>query len=163
MPTVVVEFQLQGPAGDRQGIFGMRHAAAENGIDVDIKLRVLRQPLKFPVEHLQALLGNLIRVYVVDRDLQVFQAGAVQAVYSLRGEQVAIGDDGGDGAVTANGANDFVEVRVEAGGPPLMVMMPVPRLTPFRCGATFRRWARDSEFCRTRCSRRRRDCSAAWG
>ena len=72
-----------------------------------------RQPLKLAVEHLQALLGNLIRHHVVDRDLQVFEAGAVQPLDPLRGEQVAIGDDGGDGAVTANGANDFVEVGVE--------------------------------------------------
>ena len=32
-----VKSQLQGPAGNRQGILRMRHAAAQNGIDVDVE------------------------------------------------------------------------------------------------------------------------------
>ena len=122
------ESQLQGAAGDGQGVFGMGHAAAENGVDVDIELRVLRQPLQFSVEHLQALLGDFVRHYVVDRDLQVFEAGAVQPLDPLRGEQVAVGDDGGDGSVTADGAMISSRSGWRKGSPPLMVMMPVPSL-----------------------------------
>jgi hypothetical protein len=47
------------------------------------------------------------------RDLQMFEAGAVQPLNPLRGQQVAIGDDGGDRPMTADGADNFVEVGME--------------------------------------------------
>ena len=92
----------------------MRHTAAEGGVDVGIEVRVFGQQFEFSIRALQALLGDFVRHDIVDRELQVFEAGAVQAVDSLRGEQVAIGDDGGNASVTADGAGvDFVEVGVE--------------------------------------------------
>jgi hypothetical protein len=42
------ESQLQGPAGDGEGIFRMGNAAADNRIDIDIEFRELRQPLQLP-------------------------------------------------------------------------------------------------------------------
>ena len=91
------ESQLQRPAGDGQGVFGMGHAAAEHGVDVDIEVRVFRQPLQFAIEHLQAFLRDLVRRHVVDGDLQMFEAGAVQPLDPIRGQQIAVRDDGGDG------------------------------------------------------------------
>ena len=44
------ESQLQGPAGDRQGILRMGNPAADNGIDIDIKFSEFRQPLELPVD-----------------------------------------------------------------------------------------------------------------
>ena len=107
------ESKFEGALADDQRILRMVNAAAHHGIDVHMKIRVLGEQLEFLVEDFQALLGDFVRHHVVDGDLQVFQAGAVQPLYPLRGQEVAIGDDGGDGSVTADGADDFVEVGVE--------------------------------------------------
>src|SRR5215470_3194764 len=74
---------------------------------------MLRQPLQFLVEYLQALLGNIIRLNIVDADLQVIETCAVQLPYALRREQIAIGDQGGNHAVMPDAPDDVVQLRVE--------------------------------------------------
>ena len=72
-----------------------------------------RQQLQLPVQHLEAFLRDLVGHDVVDRDLQVLQAGAVQALDAVRGEQVAVGDQAGDHAVPADAPDDVVELGVK--------------------------------------------------
>src|ERR1035441_6958711 len=72
------ESQFQRPPADHQGILGGVNAAADHRVDVDVKIGVFRQQEQFAVEHLQALLGNGVRHDVVDGDLQMLQAGAIE-------------------------------------------------------------------------------------
>ena len=59
---------------------------------------MLRQDFQLLIEHLQAFLRNIVRHYVVDRNLQVIQAGAVQALHPLGNQQIAVGDHSGHDA-----------------------------------------------------------------
>jgi len=78
-----------------------------------VKSGVLGQHTQFLVEHLEALLGNVVGHDVIDGDLQVLEPGAVEALDALGGEQVAIGDDAGDHAVAANARQDGVQVGMQ--------------------------------------------------
>ena len=78
-----------------------------------MELGVFGQQLQLAVEHLQALLRNLVRHDVVDGDLQVLEAGAVEPLDALGGEQVAVGDHAGDHAVAADAGDDQVQVGMQ--------------------------------------------------
>ena len=78
-----------------------------------MEIGVLGQHAQFLVEHLEALLGNVVGHDVIDGDLQVLEPGAVEALDALGGEQVPIGDQAGDHAVAANARQDGVQVRVQ--------------------------------------------------
>ena len=67
----------------RQRIFRVANAAAEHRIDIHVKLGVLRQQLELLVQHLQALFGDVIRLHIVDADLQIFEARAIQPLDAL--------------------------------------------------------------------------------
>jgi hypothetical protein len=105
LPAMVVqhaygagEAQLERAPGHGQRIDGIFHAAPKHRVDVHLKLSVFRQQHQLLVQHLEAFLRDLIRHGVVDADLQVKQAGAVQAADAIGREQVAIGNHPGDGA-----------------------------------------------------------------
>ena len=57
-----------------------RDSAAENGIDVHLKIGVLGEELELGVENLQRFLRDFVGIHVVDADLQVFEAGAIEAL-----------------------------------------------------------------------------------
>ena len=78
-----------------------------------MKLGELRQALQLLIEYLQAFLRDLVRLDIVNADLQVIQAGAVKALDPLRGEQIAVGDQARQHASAANAGDDRVEVRME--------------------------------------------------
>src|SRR6185437_12353145 len=100
------EAEFHGTPAHGQRVFGIADAAAHHGIDVHMKIGVLRQQLQFLVQHLQAFLGNFVGQDVIDGDLQVLQPGAVQPLNAFRGEQIAVGDQAGDYAVPAYAADD---------------------------------------------------------
>jgi CheY-like chemotaxis protein len=70
------------------------HRAAQNGIDGQGEFGIPGEPLELLVEHLQALLRCGVRVHVVDADLQIIEAGAIETHDPLRRQQVAVGDQG---------------------------------------------------------------------
>jgi hypothetical protein len=105
--------KLDGAARDNQCIVGMLDAAAQDGIDIDVKIGVLGQKLQFLVENLEALLGHIVGLDVVDADLQVFQTRVIESLDAVGVEKIAVGDDPGDDAVVADAANDFVEIGME--------------------------------------------------
>ena len=107
------EAQLDGAAGDGQGILGVFDAAAQHGIDIHLKNGVLGQQTELLIEHLEAFLGNLVRLHVIDADLKVLEAGAIQPLDALGGQKVAVGDHPGDHAVLADAPDDEVELRVQ--------------------------------------------------
>ncbi len=86
------EAQLQRPVRHGERVLGIADAAAEHGIDVHVKLGVLGQQRQFLVEHLEALLRNVVRLHVVDADLQVLEPGAIQPLDAIGHQQVAVGD-----------------------------------------------------------------------
>ena len=57
---------------------GLSDAVADDGVDVHVEVRVLRQPLELLVQNLQALHGHVVGQDVVDADLQPVEACAVQ-------------------------------------------------------------------------------------
>ena len=61
-----------------QRVFRVPRAAADDRVDVDVERRVLGQPLQLLVEQPQALLRHVVRLDVVDADLQVVEAGVVE-------------------------------------------------------------------------------------
>jgi hypothetical protein len=105
--------QFDGPARDHEGVIGVLHSPAHNTIDVGMEQAVLCQQAEFPVEHLQALLRHLVRHHVVDGDLQMIQAGAVETLDTVGGQQVAVGDQSGDRPIAADSRDDLVQVRVQ--------------------------------------------------
>ena len=115
MPTVEVNPSSQGARADHLRVLRVVNAAAHDAVDVDVKLGVLGQELQLLVQHLQALFRDFVGHDVVDRDLQVLQAGAVEALDALRGEQVAIGDHSRDHPVAADAGDDLVEFGVQQG------------------------------------------------
>jgi hypothetical protein len=78
-----------------------------------VKIGVLGQQLQLLVEHLEALLGNLVGHHVVDGDLQMVEPGAVQPLDAFRRQQIAVGDHPGDHAALANVRHDPVEVGMQ--------------------------------------------------
>src|SRR3954447_13032338 len=91
----------------------MMDASAYHAIDIHVKLGVFGEKLELLVQHLQALLRNLVRQDIVDRDLQVFQAGAIEAPDAVGNQHVAVGDHAGDHAAPPNAGDDQVEVGVQ--------------------------------------------------
>ena len=65
------------------------------------------------VQNLQAVLGGLIGSDVVDADLQVVETGLVQAVDPVGGQQIAVGNERGDGAAPPDVTDDFIQLGVE--------------------------------------------------
>ena len=63
--------------GDR--IFRIANAAADNRIDVYEELSVIGQILQLLIQHFETLQRHVIRLDIVDADLQVIQAGPFKA------------------------------------------------------------------------------------
>ena len=107
------EAHRDGAPGHHLGVFRVTNAAADHRVDVDPELGVLGQQLQFLVQHLQALLGDVGGVQVVNADLQVIQPGAVQLLDTIRRQQVAVGDQSRDDPVLANVPDDLVQLRMQ--------------------------------------------------
>jgi hypothetical protein len=77
------------PPRDDQRSVGIADSAPDHGIDGDMKLATLGQPLELLIEDLQALLGHLVGNDVVDADLEVVETGPVQTRDPISTEQVS--------------------------------------------------------------------------
>lgn len=98
---------------DSQSIVRMRNAAAQNRIDVDVKIGVLCEKLQLLIENLQALFGYVIRLNVIDADLQEFETRTIESVDTIGRQKIPIGDYSGDHAIVADTANNVVEIRMK--------------------------------------------------
>ncbi len=105
--------ELDGAAGDSERVFGITDAAAEHGVDVDVKLGVLGEKLKFLVENFQAFFGDVVRLDVINADLEVLEAGAVESLDAVCDEKVTVGYQTRHDSVVADAGDDFVELGVE--------------------------------------------------
>ena len=77
------EAQLQRALADGERILRIAHAAAHHGIDVHVEIGMFGQQLQLLVENLQALLGDVVRRDVINRDLQPFESGPIQPLNAL--------------------------------------------------------------------------------
>src|SRR5882672_12653190 len=107
------ESQRQRPLADGQRVLGVAHSAAYYGIDVHVKVGVLRQELELPVEYFETLFRDFVRIHVIDGNLEPFQARAVQALNTVLGEQIPIRDETGNNAALDHLPNDVVEIRMQ--------------------------------------------------
>lgn len=105
--------ECDGALRDDQRVIRMVDPAPENRIDVDMKVRVLRQKLQLLIEDLEALLRDIVRLDVIDADLQELKARAIESLDAVRGQKITVGNDSGDGAIVPNPANDFVQVGMQ--------------------------------------------------
>ncbi len=104
------ESEFYGALADHEGILRMGNAAAHDRIDVHMKVGVLGQQLQLAIENFQAFLRDLVRIDVVDRNLQPLQSGAIQPLDTLGDQKVPIGDQSGDHAVGADAADQVIEL-----------------------------------------------------
>ncbi len=107
------ETQLTRPLRNDQRVRRIANARANDRVDGDVELRVLREPAQLLIEHLQALHRHVVRLHVVDADLQMVEAGAVQPSNPVARQQVSVRDQRGDGAAPPDVADDRVEVGME--------------------------------------------------
>ena len=98
---------------DRQRIFGAGYAAAQDGIDVDLKFRVLGEQLQLLIEHFEALLGYFVRRHVVYADLKILKPGPVKGFNAGRNQEIPIGDEARHNTVFSYARDDAVEFRVQ--------------------------------------------------
>jgi hypothetical protein len=103
--------QLERQPADGQRVLGIE-AAADHGIDVDVEFGVLGQHFQLFVEHLQALHRNRVRNQVVDGDLYMVKARAVQPLDPLHVEQVAVGNQAGNRTGLPDTADNGLYIRM---------------------------------------------------
>src|SRR5579864_7535344 len=116
LPAVVVndpnrrrEAEFDGALADDEGVLWVSDAAADHRVDIHVKVGVFSEQLQFSVENFQTLLGDFVGIDVVDRDLQPFQAGTVEALDTLGDQEVSVCDQAGDHDVRPDAANHIVE------------------------------------------------------
>ena len=107
------EAKLQRAPADGQRVLRIVDATTDHGINVHVKVGVLGQHLQLLVQNLQAFLRDVIRIDVINRNLQPFEAGFVEALDAIRHQQISIGDHSGDAAVLANAPYDLVQLRMQ--------------------------------------------------
>src|SRR5579883_2522626 len=107
------EAKLHRALAYRERIFRVADAAAEYGVDIDVEIGVLGQNLELFVQHLEALLRNVVGHDVIDADLQVIEPGIVEAFDTLGSEQIAVRDQAGQSGIAANTADNIVELGME--------------------------------------------------
>jgi len=91
-PRAAAQAKFRGSPRDDQRVFGTIGARPHHGMNMHGKLRILRQPTQFLVQHAQALLRHRIRPHIVDADLHAVEAGGVQFPDAVDGQQIAVRD-----------------------------------------------------------------------
>ena len=84
------ESQAERAFADGERILRIFYAAANHGVDVHVKVGVLGQVLQFLVENFEALFRNVVGGDVINRNLQPFEAGAVEAFDALGNEKISV-------------------------------------------------------------------------
>ena len=107
------EAKLHCAAPHHQRVMRIVNTAADNRVYVDVKVGVLGQQLQLLIQHLQRLLGHVVRHHIVNADLQMVEPGAVQALDAVGGEQIAVGDNAGDDRILAHVSDDVIQFRMQ--------------------------------------------------
>src|SRR5262249_13204669 len=107
--------QFERPPPDHKSVLRIAYTAAHHRVDVHVKVGMFGEQLQLAVEYLQAFLGNLVWLYVVDQDLNPFEPGAIEALNAVGSQQVPVGDEPGDDAPFHHLPDDVVQIRMEQG------------------------------------------------
>src|SRR5271163_3699084 len=89
------------------------NSTAQYRIDVDVKDRMLGQHLQLLVENFQAFFRDIIRLNVVDTDLQMLQPGVVQLLDAIRHQEIPVGDQSRDHAMAPDMRDQPVKLGME--------------------------------------------------
>jgi len=76
---------------------------------------MLAEPLQLFVQDFERFLGDVVRFYVVDRNLKMVQTGPVQLLDTLRRQQVTVRDQSGNDSVGPDAADDVIKLRMQQG------------------------------------------------
>src|SRR5215831_9666738 len=101
--------ELQRAIRDRYGILGVLYAASDDGIDIDRKFGELSQILQLLVQDFQTLVRHIVRLEVIDADLQMLESCLIQRLDFLWREQVAIRNDSGDHPMMPDALNQLFD------------------------------------------------------
>src|SRR5208283_979360 len=107
------EAELHGASPHHQCIVRVVDATTNNGIDVDVKIGVFSQQLQLLVEHLQRLLGDVIWPDVVDADLKMVEARAVQSLDAVCGEQITVGNQSRNDWIGTNMGDNVIQLGMQ--------------------------------------------------
>ena len=80
-----------------------------------MEVGVLGKVTQLLIKHAQALTRHLVRLNVVNTNLQIVESRFVQSFDSFGREVIAIGDQAGDHSMRADVMNDVVELRMHHG------------------------------------------------
>src|SRR5215510_5891825 len=108
-----LEAKFAYPSRDGQRVLGLAYRTPQHRIDRDIELRALGQQTKFLIQDLEAFHRDIVRGDVVDADLKIIESRPVQPLYSLGGEQIAVGDQRGDDVGGANALDQGFQFGVK--------------------------------------------------
>ena len=100
------------PVRNDQGLVRIRYPAANDRVDVDLELCVVAEGLRASHRALSNSSLKRRRIDVVDRDLQVVQAGFVQLLDLFDLKVIPVRDQPGDHAMMSNACNDLVDLGV---------------------------------------------------
>jgi len=100
---------------------------ADHRVDVDVEVSMFGKQLQLLIQNLQGLFRDVIRHHVIDTDLQMVKASAVQALNAIGREQITVGDQAHQDGIRAHVRDDLVELRVQQRLAALSVTMLVPR------------------------------------
>src|SRR4051812_11543817 len=98
---------------DDQRVFRIASAGTDHGIDVHVEVGVFLQELQLLVEDFEAFHGDFVGLHVVDGYLQVVEAGSVERLDALDGQQISVGDESSDRADLANARDNALELRMQ--------------------------------------------------
>jgi hypothetical protein len=109
------EAEFDGAVGDSKRVFRIANAAAEDRINVDVKLGMLGQKLEFLVEDFEAFFRDVVGLDVVNADLEIFETGTIQTLDPVGDEKIAVGDQAGHDSVVADAGDDGIELGMQQG------------------------------------------------
>ncbi len=110
-----VEPKLPGPGRNLEGVFGIGDRAAKYRVYGDVKLSIFGQPLQLSIQNLQTFFRNLVRLDIIDADLQIVESRSVQGFNPIWNQQVSICDERSDGAASAGSPYQKVEIGMQGG------------------------------------------------
>src|SRR5262249_62208709 len=95
-PAEIAEPNFGGRPRHRRRFLGFFAPPADHRIDAHVKFGVLGQVAEIAVEHLQALLRDLIGRDIVNADLQIFESGRVELLDPVSGHEITVAYQPGD-------------------------------------------------------------------
>ena len=77
--------KLQSARSHYHGVLRIVNASANHGVDVDMEDSMLGEQLQLLIKDLQTLFRDVVRLHVVDRNLQVVEPGIIQPMNAFGG------------------------------------------------------------------------------